>query len=52
MHVQLTGSDKRLVIQPAAMITQSFPVQEAQEAFALIENDPGSTIKVQLTFGD
>jgi L-gulonate 5-dehydrogenase len=39
-------------LQPAAMITQSFPVQEAQEAFALIENDPGSTIKVQLTFDD
>jgi L-gulonate 5-dehydrogenase len=39
-------------LQPAAMITQTFPVREASEAFALIENDPGSTIKVQLTFDD
>ena len=39
-------------LQPAAMITQTFPVREASEAFALIENDPGSTIKVQLSFDD
>jgi L-gulonate 5-dehydrogenase len=39
-------------LKPEAMITQTFPVGEAREAFDLIERDPGSTIKVQLTFGD
>ena len=38
-------------LQPAAMITQTFAAADARDAFALIENDPGSTIKVQLAFG-
>ncbi|MGQ9369173.1 Zn-dependent oxidoreductase [Azospirillum sp. ST 5-10] len=37
-------------LTPAAMITQTFPAVRAAEAFSLIENDPSSTIKVQLTF--
>jgi L-gulonate 5-dehydrogenase len=37
-------------LQPAAMITQVFPIADAASAFALIETDPSSTIKVQLDF--
>ncbi|MFC0406908.1 Zn-dependent oxidoreductase [Roseomonas elaeocarpi] len=37
-------------LQPAGMITQTVPAREAQAAFDLIENDPASTIKVQLDF--
>ncbi|PWC32789.1 Zn-dependent oxidoreductase [Azospirillum sp. TSO35-2] len=37
-------------LQPAAMITQVFPAADAASAFALIEKDPSSTIKVQLDF--
>ena len=35
---------------PPAMITQVFPIADAASAFALIETDPSSTIKVQLDF--
>ena len=38
-------------LQPADMITQTFAASDARDAFALIEKDPGSTIKVQLAFG-
>lgn len=37
-------------LQPAAMITQTFAAADAPEAFALIERDPASTLKVQLAF--
>jgi L-gulonate 5-dehydrogenase len=37
-------------LQPAAMITQTFAAGDAPAAFALIERDPGSTVKVQLSF--
>ena len=37
-------------LQPAAMITQVFPIADAASAFSLIETDPSSTIKVQLDF--
>ncbi|WP_207477643.1 Zn-dependent oxidoreductase [Arenibaculum pallidiluteum] len=37
-------------LSPAAMITQTFPIEAAPDAFALIEKDPGSTVKVQLAF--
>jgi len=37
-------------LNPSAMITQTFPADQAREAFNLIENDPSSTIKVQLSF--
>src|SRR3954447_8110222 len=37
-------------LQPAAMITQTFPARDAHAAFELIERDPGSTLKVQLAF--
>lgn len=39
-------------LAPEAMITQVFPAAEAHAAFALIEADPGSTVKVQLSFED
>jgi L-gulonate 5-dehydrogenase len=39
-------------LDPAAMITQTFPARDARAAFELIERDPGSTLKVQLAFGD
>jgi L-gulonate 5-dehydrogenase len=39
-------------LDPAAMITQTFPAQEARAAFDLIETRPQDTIKVQLAFGD
>ena len=39
-------------LNPAAMITQTFPAQEAQAAFELIETRPQDTIKVQLAFGE
>jgi L-gulonate 5-dehydrogenase len=32
------------------MITQTFAARDAAAAFALIERDPASTIKVQLAF--
>jgi L-gulonate 5-dehydrogenase len=38
-------------LQPAGLITQVFRAAEAAKAFALIENDPFSTVKVQLDFG-
>ncbi len=37
-------------IKPAGMITQSFAATQAQQAFKLIEDEPASTIKVQLDF--
>lgn len=37
-------------LQPAAMITQTFPAAEARAAFDLLESDPSSAVKVQLTF--
>jgi L-gulonate 5-dehydrogenase len=39
-------------LNPAAMITQTFPAHEARAAFELIETRPQDTIKVQLAFGD
>ncbi len=38
-------------LQPAAMITHSFPAAEARAAFDLIETHPEQTVKVQLVFG-
>ncbi len=37
-------------LKPEKLITQVFPAADAAEAFALIERDPGSTVKVQLDF--
>ena len=37
-------------LKPAGMITQTFAARDARAAFDLIENDPASTIKVQLDF--
>ncbi|WP_448206967.1 Zn-dependent oxidoreductase [Azospirillum sp. sgz302134] len=37
-------------LNPAGMITQTFPADRAADAFDLIEKDPSSTIKVQLSF--
>lgn len=37
-------------LAPADMITQVFPAADAASAFALIERDPSSTVKVQLDF--
>jgi L-gulonate 5-dehydrogenase len=37
-------------LTPGDLITQVFPAVDAAEAFALIERDPGSTVKVQLDF--
>lgn len=37
-------------LKPEKLITQVFPAAAAAEAFALIERDPGSTVKVQLDF--
>jgi L-gulonate 5-dehydrogenase len=37
-------------LQPADMITQTFAARDARAAFDLTENDPASTIKVQLDF--
>lgn len=37
-------------LNPAGMITQTFAADQAAEAFRLIETDPSSTIKVQLSF--
>ncbi|MCQ4160809.1 Zn-dependent oxidoreductase [Roseomonas sp. GC11] len=37
-------------LRPEAMITQTFAAAEAPAAFALIEKDPASTLKVQLAF--
>jgi L-gulonate 5-dehydrogenase len=39
-------------LQPAGMITQTFAARDARAAFDLIENDPASTIKVQLDFAE
>lgn len=38
------------LLQPADMIRNTFAATEAEQAFALIRNDPSSTIKVQLEF--
>lgn len=38
------------LLRPADMITQVFPAADAASAFALIEKDPSSTVKVQLDF--
>jgi L-gulonate 5-dehydrogenase len=38
-------------LRPAAMITQTFAAADAAEAFALIEDHPEQTVKVQLDFG-
>ncbi len=37
-------------LNPAGMITQTFAADQAADAFKLIETDPSSTIKVQLSF--
>lgn len=37
-------------LNPAGMITQTFAADQAADAFRLIETDPSSTIKVQLSF--
>ncbi|MBN8889934.1 MAG: alcohol dehydrogenase [Rhodospirillales bacterium 70-18] len=37
-------------LRPAPMITQTFAAEDAAAAFALIETDPGRTVKVQLDF--
>lgn len=37
-------------LKPEKLITQVFPAADAADAFALIERDPGSTVKVQLDF--
>jgi L-gulonate 5-dehydrogenase len=37
-------------LQPAAMITHTFPARDAAAAFELIERHPEQTIKVQLAF--
>lgn len=37
-------------LRPEAMITQTFAARDARDAFALIEDDPGRTLKVQLAF--
>ncbi len=37
-------------LQPEKLITQVFPAADAAAAFALIERDPGRTVKVQLDF--
>ncbi len=37
-------------LQPAGMIIQTFAAADARAAFGLIEQDPASTIKVQLDF--
>lgn len=39
-------------LQPAGMITQTFPASQAQAAFDLIEQWPEQTLKVQLAFAD
>ena len=39
-------------LTPGDLITQVFPAVDAAEAFALIERDPGSTVKVQLDFSN
>ncbi|MDB6454380.1 Zn-dependent oxidoreductase [Falsirhodobacter sp. 20TX0035] len=37
-------------LKPEAMITQTFAATDAAAAFALFENEPGRTIKIQLDF--
>ena len=37
-------------IDPRGLVTQVFPAADAQAAFDLIARDPGSTMKVQLSF--
>jgi len=37
-------------IRPARFITHQMPFSRAQEAFALIDNDPASTIQVVLEY--
>ena len=37
-------------LQPAGMITQTFPARNAREAFHLVETEPQRTIKVQFDF--
>jgi len=39
------------ILQPAAMITNTFAAAEVETAFELIRKKPSSTIKVQLDFG-
>lgn len=39
-------------LQPAGMITQTFPASEAQAAFDLLEQHPERTLKVQLVFAE
>ncbi len=39
-------------LTPAAMITQTFPAEDARAAFDLVETHPEQTVKVQLSFGD
>jgi L-gulonate 5-dehydrogenase len=39
-------------LQPEGMITQTFAARDARAAFDLIENEPASTIKVQLDFAE
>jgi 2-desacetyl-2-hydroxyethyl bacteriochlorophyllide A dehydrogenase len=39
------------VIQPSRWITQHISFQQAEEAYALIDREPGATIQVVLTYG-
>jgi len=39
-------------LQAEAMITHVFPARDAVSAFALYENEPGKTIKIQLDFSE
>lgn len=45
-----TAWDMIRQIQPARFITQQIPFSQAQEAFALIDNDPASSIQVILRY--
>jgi 2-desacetyl-2-hydroxyethyl bacteriochlorophyllide A dehydrogenase len=37
-------------VQPAELITQRFPIQQAAQAYALLEQDPGKAIQILLTY--
>jgi len=39
-------------LQPAEMITQTFPAADARAAFDLVENEPQKTVKVHLEFAN
>ncbi len=39
-------------IRPARLITQRFPITEANQAYGLLDKNPADTIQVILTYGD